>query len=253
MPGKRKRYTSAYASANKYARGRAGSAYARRPRSLGVAGAPLATRGFRGGYGSRMPSSRSEKKVSDIGVGSLQVNTTGTVTLLHIPTLGTDYTNRIGRKTLCKSIYVRGRVNLESATNYTGGVLVAAQSARMIVFEDCQPNGAAPGVTDLLVSADPSSQLNLNNRDRFKILKDKVWFMDGMSTTSTSASQGRQGYSFKIYKKLNVETIFNATNGGTIADITSGALFMLWIGSAAAGVNTDTNASLSTRVRFIDN
>lgn len=200
--------------------------------------------------------SRMEKKVSDIAVGVVQINTTGTFTLLHIPQLGTDFTNRIGRKTLIRSFYVKGRVTTEGAGGATQGLNVASQQARMILFCDLQPNGAVPVVTDLLNSAEPASHLNLNNRDRFKILKDKMWAFDPyiniVTATQAQASCSRQCYSLKAYMKLNQEVIFNATNGGTIADITSGALYLFWIGSQPAGAGTDANAIISTRVRYED-
>jgi len=55
----------------------------------------------------------------------------------------------------------------------------------------------------------------------------------------------------KCYKKLNVETIYNAGNAGTIADINSGALYVFWIGTQA-GAASDANFIGSIRGRFID-
>lgn len=217
-------------------------------RLRGLGSAPLATRGFRGGYGNK-----GEKKFFDINTATYQANTTGSFTLLFIPVLGTDFNARIGRKTRAVSLYIRGRVSLEDAISLGAGN-IAGQMIRMIIFVDLQPNGAAPAVTDLLNEALPSSQLNANNRDRFLVLKDKQYTFDPilMNTTTPFAAFNTTSYPVKCYKKINVETIFNATNGGTIADITSGAIYMFWIGSSAAGVNTDANAIVSTRVRYLD-
>lgn len=224
----------------------------RAPRRVGVQGVVLATRGFRGGYGK----SAAERKVSDIAVATYQVNTTGSFTLLHVPQLGTDYTQRVGRKTLIKSLYIRGRVATETSISLAA-VTNGSQMARMIVFLDLQPNGAAPAVTDLLNTAAPESMLNLNNRDRFKIIKDKQWVFDPYVnvTTATQSQYGapRQTYPLKVFKKCNYEVIFNAVNGGTISDINSGALYMFFIGSSPAGANTDVNAIVGTRIRFTDN
>lgn len=197
-----------------------------------------------------------EKKVSDIAVATYQVNTTGTFTPLHIPVLGSDYTNRIGRKTVCKSVYIRGFVTAEGA-NVVTPTTAPSQLLRMIVFIDQQPTPAtAIAVGDLLNTAHPASQLNLNNRDRFRIVKDKQWvldpFIDVTTATSAQASAANVTKAIKCYAKLNMESIFNATNGGTIADLNSGALYMFWIGSTAAGANVDANAVVSTRVRFLD-
>lgn len=193
-----------------------------------------------------------ERKVSDIDTGTVQVNTTGSISLLCCPTLGSDMTNRIGRKILMKSVYVRGFVRIDTI-NVPGTIL--QQLCRMVLLVDMQPNGALPAVTDILKEASPVSQLNLNNRDRFKILCDKEWIFDHQNLVNTAgasyATAGRSVGIVKKYKKLNIETIFNGVNGGTIADITSGALLMLWIGSNVAGT-TDSNAVLSTRVRYND-
>lgn len=245
MPGKRN--YSAYKATNRAARKAPYSRYRKRANM----GTVRATRGFAGNYGRR----KDEAKVSDTSFGSVQVNTTGVFTLLHNPTLGTDYTNRIGRKTLTKQIYIRGRVVTEASTQTAAtAVLTTSQQARCILFVDKQPNGAAPAVTDLLVTADPGSQLNLNNRDRFKIKADRTYEFDPYSYTTASgvASMSNQIKKVKIFKKSKLETIWNATNGGTIADINSGALYLFWIGSNAAGTNTDANAQISARVRFWD-
>lgn len=197
-----------------------------------------------------------ERKVNDIPVATYQVNTTGSITLLANPQLGSDFNNRIGRKIMLKSVYIRGYVVSEASANGPAVAFNNAQQCRFILFCDMQPNGAAPAVTDLLNTANPASHLNLNNRDRFKIYSDKEFVLDPyfLVTTATQASAAmtNQVKTFKKFKKLNLEVIYNSTNGGTIADINSGALYMLWIGSQAAGTNTDANAVLSTRVRYLD-
>lgn len=213
-------------------------------------------------YSSNRPAtfygkpSKIEKKAFDVAVGTVQVNTTGSFTLLAIPVLGSDFNARIGRKICMKSCYIRGLIGTENALDgdIPDGVTQASM-ARMILFADMQPNGATPATTDLLVSASPMSQLNLNNRDRFRILSDKQWVFDPYALQDTAtqsfASASRQVYAIKKYKKMNIETVFNATNGGTIADINSGALFLFFISNIASGAN-DHNAIISTRVRYTD-
>lgn len=196
-----------------------------------------------------------EQKFSDIDTATYQVNTTGSFTLLHVPVLGTDYTNRIGRKTSALSVHVQGRIQTEASAGNIP-VTVAAQEARMILFVDFQPNGAAPAVTDLLLSATPASFLNPNNRDRFSVLADERFFFDPMFTsnvvTQSYASSVNQIFGVDCEGSIRLETVFNGVNGGTIGDITSGALYMFWIGSTAAGVNLDANAIVASRVLFYD-
>lgn len=209
---------------------------------------PLRTGGYR--------PNRVERKVNDIGVSTFAANLTGSITLLANPTLGSDFNNRIGRKVNLKSVYVRGYLFSDQGNTMTTSTPTTCQQCRMIIFADMQPNGAAPAFTDLLVSAHPASHLNMNNRDRFKVYCDKEFALDPIVYTTTAtaavATASRQIYNVKKYKKLNLEMIFNATNGGTIADITSGALYMAWIGSNAASAQSDATAQLSTRVRYVD-
>lgn len=208
-----------------------------------------ATRGFRP-LGLR---GTGEKKVIDSATATHAVNTTGDFTLLNGCVQGSDYTNRIGRKIVMKSLYIRGYTCPEPSTAGAGGSV--AQQARMIIFMDNQPNGAAPAVTDLLNTATSTSQLNLNNRDRFKILRDQTFVLSPQqySAANVLAATGSPAVAdVNCYAKLRHETIFNAGNAGTIGDINSGALYMFWIGSNSSGVGTDAVAVVSARVRFLD-
>ena len=56
---------------------------------------------------------------------------------------------------------------------------------------------------------------------------------------------------FKYYHKCNIETIFNAGTAGTIADIQSGALYSLTIGTVPSGTN-DFLMVVNYRIRFQD-
>nr|QXP07689.1 MAG: putative capsid protein [Arizlama virus] len=212
---------------------------------------PLRTGGYR--------PNNVERKVNDLTVATYNVNSTGSVTLLALPTVGADFNNRIGRKITLKSVYIRGFGGTEWAlTSGAPGLTLSAPSQlhRMMIVFDLQPNGAAPAVTDILVTSSPSSQLNLNNRDRFKIICDKTWTVGPVTQSAALPavhSGDPQQYVIKKYKKLNLEMIFNAGGAGTIADVNSGALYMVWVGSATSGTNTDGVATLSTRVRYSDN
>lgn len=196
-----------------------------------------------------------ELKVNDTGPAQFQANSTGQFTLLMAPTPGSDITNRVGRKTVSKSIYIRGIVSAE-LPDQDGPTVGAspAQLARMIVFVDMQPNAAAPAVTDILTAATSVAQLNLNNRDRFIILRDKQFNLNAYAynvTAQTAVASLSNSHCVKEYIPLNVETIFNAGTTGTVADITSGALYMFWIGNRAAG-GDDVTCALSSRVRYAD-
>lgn len=216
-------------------------------------GAPIANRGF----GSMSITSNRERKFFDLAPATYGVNDVAVFTLLHVPILGADFDNRIGRKTMIKSVYVRGNLqirNAAAAPALNTNTFNPPQLCRMIIMVDLQPNGATPLITDLLTSATVQAQLNPNNRDRFRIIKDKQYSLDLLNISNNGnvlyGFENRTTHDIKCYKKLNLETIFNQTNAGSIGDISSGALYMVWMGSNNSAVGAVAN--LSTRVRFDD-
>lgn len=218
--------------------------------------APLARRGFN----TFMNVSNKERKYFDSPGQGYAVNTNGIFILAHIPILGSDYNNRIGRKTVVRSLYIRGHIGIKAAGSIESGPAVVKRVdmsiTRMIIFVDAQPNGVAPVVTDLLNTASPSSHLNPNNRDRFRILKDKIWAFDPyvyqpVVANGAIAAFNRTNYPIKLYKKLNIETVFNADVNQTIAAINTNAIYVFFIGSQPAG-DTDNETRIAMRVRFDD-
>lgn len=212
--------------------------------------APMASRGYR--------PSLYEKKVVDIASTNQKANTSNAAALcrlLFVPTLGSDFNNRVGRKVNVNSIYIRGFITGTQGTTLVSGQ-ATAQLVRILIVYDCQPNGAAITPSDILVDGTtPISHLNMNNRDRFQILLDKQFNIDpyDLNTTAgaTYASTGGQTKQFKYYKKINKEVIFNATGGGTIADITTGAIYFCTIGSNASGAS-DSTVIWTSRIRYKD-
>lgn len=243
----------------KRTRSQAGFAYKnkqfKKPRRIGPVRSypgsrvPLASRGYR--------TNRVEKKVFDVVSTTYQGNTTGSIVTIFLPTLGTDMNNRVGRKCTVTSLQVRGTVFQRLAdTNANGNS--ACGVVRVMYLVDCQPNGALPAITDVLATATPHSPMNLNNRDRFKVIFDKITSLDNYVRSTAVAGQeyiavGRVNQHFKKYKRMNQEVIFTAVNGGTIADIASGSILQLVIGNqptdAASGPQ---QATTYTRVRFTD-
>lgn len=213
---------------------------------------PLASRGYK--YNTM------ERKLSDILPTVVPANSTAAITALCVPTLGTDFTNRVGRKIRISS--VQGRALVRTTLGETLAVgNSGAQKVRLMILIDLQPNGALPAITDILTNSHPSANMNLNNRDRFKILLDKTWNLDPYLNDATAGTSRitatNQCRNFKFYKKCDQETIFNATNGGTIADITSGALIRVVLGNQPVPVVGPPAIGagemvISSRVRFMD-
>lgn len=204
---------------------------------------PISAQSMRvGGYAT---SSAPEKKFVDVSVNgqalALAANTfttPGPTFLLNGLVPDSTATGRIGRKIVMKSLYVRYSFNM-AATSTLGA------PCRLIVFYDKQANAAAPAVTDVLLADSFLSPNNLSNRDRFVILADEVTEPIGVATGVFTTSG-------VIYKKLNLETMYNAGTAGTIADITSGSVYIM--ACQAGPIATAAPVwNFRSRIRYSDN
>ena len=112
----------------------------------------------------------------------------------------------------------------------------------MVVY-DKQANATAPAITDVLVVDSFIGQNNLNNRDRFVVLCDYL--------SEPIGANGNTSVGGVIYKSLNMETMFNSGNAGTVADITSGSVYLFVAQTGGIGVVNPT-FNWRARVRFTD-
>lgn len=209
--------------------------------------APPATRGFYNrpyGYGSGRP----ELKFIDTQTTAEATSNTWKVNLINGVATGTDITNRIGRKITLKSLLVRLNVYNSMATNTTNpqGVM-----GRIVLIYDTQPNsGTTPTGTDIFTTNTPFGFMNLNNRDRFKVLKDwqyaiGAWLISGTGLLAAGSPENKMK---TFYKKINYDEIFSGV-GNTQGDIATGAMYLCHV----CDVNLGGFIDWGTRVRFIDN
>lgn len=185
-----------------------------------------------------------ELKYNDLVSATYVSDTTGTVTALNLIAVGDDNTNRDGRQVTNKSVHIQGL--LQPTDNTT-----VPNLARLIIVWDSQPNGALPAVTALLTNSNSISATNLDNRERFTILRD-VKFPQGMiSDTATQAfSNGGNTHAVNLFIPLkDMKTTYSGTTA-VIGSVATGALLMFTIGNAAAG--NGGIFSLTTRLRFSD-
>lgn len=201
--------------------------------------APARTGGFYGLYTKR---GRTELKTIDQSGQNSTITAAGTVTLLNGIGQGTDYTQRIGRQVLLKAINFKIDIRLAGLT--TG----AGETVRCLLVYDCQTNAAAPAVTDILNTATPLSPMNLNNRDRFKVLKDWIVPLEVSQYTAGVLNAGSpMRHVKKTYKRISMDMIFGAT-GSTVGSINTGGIFLLMIGIVGSVAVFDYDS----RVRFMD-
>lgn len=206
-----------------------------------------------------------ERKSVDVnGSVAFPVNTAVTVTLLNGLATGTDYYNRTGRKVVGKSLRLRGDIKPTATTTniYPGGFL------RMAVVLDRQPDANPGSVTwaDVFQNQDnagtTSNQVtagvNLNNRDRFKILRDKTFqvptFYYQSVTPNANIFSGypslADGEQLCVDWFIPLQDLVTQYSGTGAMNITTGSLFIVSQSDQNTGVWT---FNFSSRYRYTDN
>jgi len=156
---------------------------------------------------------------------------------LFAPTVGAAVNQRIGKSASVHKIKVRGVITcpLQSAqSNADNSTLI-----RVILLQDKQTNAAANVVPALVMNdgvganATINSYQNINEFGRYRVLKDKIITVGNLNMTGDPSAgqiaQAANSYPFKFNIKFNQPVVvrFNATNGGTNADISDNSFHML--------------------------
>lgn len=155
-----------------------------------------------------------------IDVGAATTAGAGAVALLNGCAPGDGSSNRDGRQITIQSIQMKIRGEQDPSAAAANGTTVV----RFMIFIDNQANALAPAVGDVLdtTSAGVADALrNLNNRKRFKILMDRRYVVSLL---------GDGGFADDFYMKRDglCKTTFNAGTAGTVADITTGSVYLLY-------------------------
>lgn len=172
-----------------------------------------------------------ELKYIDSGVVTVSASSTPTVTGISLIAQGDDVTNREGRSILARSLFLRLSMTKHASATIT--------MVRVVIVIDMRNAGASFASTDLLVSNDVNSQLNVNAGGRFRVLIDKVLSLD-----TDDVVQHRE-----IFRNLG----FHIRYSGTAGDVTTAwqnAMFIMIFSNEAT--NTP-QVTYNTRIRFIDN
>lgn len=182
---------------------------------------------------------QEEWKYIDVGFAATAV--TGTLVLLNGCAPGDGASSRDGRQITIQSIQMKFRIECDA----TGSGANASTTGRFLVFVDKQSNGAAPNVGDVLDTSSTGfadALRNLNNRKRFKILMDRRY-------TVSIYSPGGIVDDFYIKRNGLAETVFNAGTAGTIADITSGSVYVMY---GSDTIITPPSVVGNCRIRFTE-
>lgn len=191
-------------------------------------------------YAASLP----EKKYFDTAL-AFSIDLTGEVPatgqLALIPQGDTEST-RDGRKATIESIQIRGSLAFAPAAAAN-----AAAVTHMWLVLDTQANGAAAAWDDVFngtgVSAG-SVMLNLNNSDRFRILKHFVHtWQPGAGVTTAYNAMYKQ---VEFFKKCSIPMDWSNTDGA-IGGIRSNNIFLL---AGAVGLDDVVTMAGTCRLRF---
>lgn len=180
--------------------------------------------------------------MTSAAVGS-EPNVFAGITEINLVRQGNTFYQRSGNKIHMRSVSVMFTPYVAT----TNGVI----NMRWMIVYDKQPNGAFPALTDVLATNDAGtvtfqSGVNMANRSRFLVIRDRIETFNSALTTSVA---------IKDFARLNLDTEFKG-NGGTIGDISTGSLLFLcfvdWYdASNKIGVSpASASPSITTRVRF---
>lgn len=201
-----------------------------------------------------------EKKALDLAATTYALNQTAVITPLNLIRVGSTFCNRIGRKISMKSLRMNGNLNFIRT-------VADEDYVRIMIVYDRQTNGALPAIADILQDTDQAttnvtnaySGANVNNVDRFQILKDyhivlpSGTFTAGVVTNPGFTDPVSATFRVDCYLKLNgLLTQYKSDSApAVIGDISSGALYLVTFGSAVAG-SEGFQLACKTRLRYTD-
>lgn len=173
---------------------------------------------------------------------------------------GTGIANRVGRKICVKKFQIRGCL-ISAALSDQADAPSLSPIIRMILAVDKQANGTIVQGETVMTDGGSSngncfSYQNTDNFGRFTFLKDVTYVLQQSNSFNDNAvagpaSTGSVGFTTKLFKftykpRKPFYIHFNATNGGTSADIVDNALFLLaHVSAASPVVNMRYNARLT--------
>lgn len=191
-------------------------------------------------------------------------NTGGGTQCVNLAQQGVNISQRVGNKIMMKNLQLRFQFNI------TGKQCSTQQFGRIVVLYDRQPPSSAylpinnifadslQGLT--VANGNPvSSMLNPSLFDRMVVLSDDMFPLQPTITTNFTATNnisytGKDALCYQKFIKLKgLETTFSGTAGPmTLAQIETGALYVLAWGTATINTNDGWQVYGNARLRYID-
>lgn len=206
------------------------------------------TGGFYGRYNKpRSAGGDNELKFLDTAL-NFSIDATGEVPAtgqLNLIPQDDTQSGRIGKKVVVKKVQVQAQLSFVPASAANAVVL-----GHIYVVLDTQCNGAAAAVTDVLTSATMNGAMrNLDNTERFRVLKHHVFSFNAMAGATTAYNSMIKNLAFNI--PCDIPIIFdNSATTGAITTIRSNNIFLL-AGCNATGDDL-VSCTGTARIRYAD-
>lgn len=147
---------------------------------------------------------------------------------LCAPTVGAALNQRVGRKIVIHKVKVHGTISVAQQAGQAASD--ASTKIRIVLVQDCQTNAAQMTGAQLFNDATAAATTintfqNPNNFGRFRVWKDKMITLSNLNMTGNPSTPDviqasiRRDFKLTVNFKTPIEVHFNATNGGTVADI----------------------------------
>jgi len=179
-----------------------------------------------------------------------------TINALFAPVTGDDFNTRDGRKCQVLGIKVRGYFNVPAQADATGAD--DANVIRILMVLDKQTNATQLNAEDVVGGVAVANN-NVNQFQnpaffgRFRVLKDKTYTLNNpqMTWDGTNIEQSGLKKPFKLSHKFKKPLMvhFNATNGGTVADIIDNSFHII---GGAQNIELAPTITYQVRTTFID-
>lgn len=140
--------------------------------------------------------------------------------------VGTSQTDRIGNKTLVKSIMFRGHLTALGNEGAAGVLTQTDNVCKLVCFVDHQANAAGPDIDTLFEDAsDIHSFRDQENIERYTVLYNKLFyvFCPMTSINATKIACTDHTYRFSYYKKCNI-LCRHTTTDADYSDISSNSI-----------------------------
>lgn len=157
-----------------------------------------------------------------------------TFNTLCVPTVGAAINQRIGKAIKVMKIKINGIITVAAQSD--AAAADGGSKVRLILYQDKQTNAAqAQGeqvMTPSTAAANaPNVFQNIDNFGRFVVLKDKTIIMENPNLTYDGTNVEQNGilkpFKFTVKFKTPVQVRFNATNGGSVADIVDNSFHVI--------------------------